>query len=77
MMGCDGSKLGAVGSNLNDDGGSKRVVVSRNGLGQCNLMEAVEKARNHVEQAGSGKEQARVIGHHLRISTHMERIYLI
>ena len=40
-------------------------------MGQCNLMEA-GKARNRVEQAGSGREQAKVVGHHLRISTYGE-----
>ena len=35
-------------------------------------MEAVEKAWNRVEQAGSGTGQAKVIGHHLQISTYGE-----
>ena len=37
-------------------------------------MEAVEKARNHVEQAGSGTGQAKVIGHRLWISTYGENL---
>ena len=37
-------------------------------------MEAVEKARNCIEQAGSGTEQAKVIGHHLWISTYGENL---